>query len=438
MAFSMTTIRFLLSLFVMALGCATGTVAQEQRRAALVIGNAAYVHARGLPNPRNDAMAMATLFRKHSFDVVEAFDLGYKPMRDAIRKFSITAASADTVVVYFAGHGMELGGENYLLPVDAKLTTSDDLEYEAVKLSSLLGALGKARRLSLIMLDACRDNPLAAKMTVLSTTRSVDRGLGRVEAKGDILIAYAAQAGHLAEDGATQHSPFTQALLENLADPRQDIRMAFGGVRDAVRRTTNGKQEPYVSQSLGGGTIGLLETTETKFPTVVAPAVKALVPAQKPEASGDVAARSAWEGVKQSCSVEDLQQVAVQHAGTPFAELAKQRMRLIETKAECAAWAPAKQAPVVPPAAAEKAAPAATKSAAPAAKDAGDVDWRNPKVPASAGTSCEATRVACANIRLTCLRACRQEMATRNFGNCNSCVTDYPICVSQGSRGACQ
>jgi hypothetical protein len=418
--------------------------AQDKQRVALVIGNSTYTHTRALPNPRNDAAAVAALFRKHGYDVTEALDLAYKPMREAIRAFAQSAATADTAMVYFAGHGIELAGENYLVPIDAKLTSSDDLEYEAIKLTSLLTALGKARRLSLILLDACRDNPLAEKMLMLNAKRSVDRGLGRIEAKGDILIAYAAQAGRVALDGDTRHSPFTHALLENLADPHQDIRMAFGGVRDAVRRATGGKQEPYVSQSLGGGTVGLLETTEVKTqPGALVPAGRPAMPATLPSPPADAGARIAWDSVKDSCSVEDLDRFAERHKGTPFAELARQRIRLIETKAECAAWLPSKAvvAPASPPGASPKAADKSqslpAKGVASPAKDKGEVDWRNPKIPANAGASCDATRSACASIRTTCMKACRQEMAERSYGNCNACITGYPICVRQGSNGAC-
>jgi hypothetical protein len=232
----------------------------EARRVALVIGNGAYQHTRALPNARNDARVIAALLAKIGFVVSEANDLAYRPMREAIRAFGQAAQGAEMALVYYAGHGLEVAGENWLLPVSAALRHEQDLEYEAVGLSSIVAAVKEAGRLRLVILDACRNNPLGERIALSSgTTRSVSRGLARVEPSGDILVAYSAKHGTLAEDGpAGGNSPFAAALASNLATPGLDVRIMLGKVRDDVRKATGGRQEPFTYGSVGGETIALL------------------------------------------------------------------------------------------------------------------------------------------------------------------------------------
>jgi uncharacterized caspase-like protein len=168
-------------------------------------------NTRVLPNPKNDAEAIAALLGKMSFaagDIIVKLNLDYRSMREEVRAFAAKAAGADMAIVYYAGHGIEVGGENYLVPVDAKLTRDRDLEYEAVTLASVLDAVSEARKLKLVILDACRDNPLAHKINLRAgVTRKVTRGLERIEPQGDVLVAYAAKAGTVALDGTGTHSP---------------------------------------------------------------------------------------------------------------------------------------------------------------------------------------------------------------------------------------
>jgi uncharacterized caspase-like protein len=286
--------------------------ALAQRRVALVIGNAAYQNVATLPNTLNDANAIAQLFRKAGFDIVDARqDLGVVEFKRAIRDFVAIARGAETAVMYFAGHGIEVAGTNYLIPVDAKLATDYDAEDEAVSLDRIILALEPARRLRLVILDACRDNPFTRKMQRTVAVRAVNAGLGKVEPMStDTLVAYAAKAGSVSYDGFGSNSPFTTALLKYLAEPGLDIRIAFGRVRDEVLKITGSKQEPFVYGSLGGTTIALVPGPEAK---------KADVPA----VASEVDVRRAYELAAQVGSKEAWQSFINRHPTGFYAELAR-------------------------------------------------------------------------------------------------------------------
>jgi hypothetical protein len=261
---------------LMALAAAVfATVAQAERRIALVIGNSAYRNASALPNTINDANAIAALFRSVGFEVVSSRnELGVLEFKRAVRDFLITAETADIAVVYYAGHGIEVNGANYLIPVDAKLARDYDVEDEAVALDRIIWALQPVRRLRLILLDACRDNPFVARLQRSVSTRAAPKGgLGKLDdVSADTLVAYAAKEGSVSYDGAGANSPFAAALLKHLTEPGLDIRIALGRVRDDVMRTTAGRQEPFIYGSLGGSII----------PLVPSPVAKALEAMQMP------------------------------------------------------------------------------------------------------------------------------------------------------------
>ncbi len=171
------------------------------------------------------------------------------------------ADQADIAVVYYAGHGLEIAGTNYLIPIDARLASDRDAQDEAILLERLVASADGAKRLRLIILDACRDNPFVGSMRRerKSASRAIAAGLGKVEPTStDTLIAYAAKAGSTADDGEGLHSPFTTAVLKNLTVPGLDVRLAFGRVRDEVMKMTSNRQEPFVYGSLGGGNIALV------------------------------------------------------------------------------------------------------------------------------------------------------------------------------------
>ncbi len=227
--------------------------AHAEKRVALVIGNTAYQHTRILPNPRNDAAAIGKVLEDIGFKVTVKTDQGYGDMRRVIRDFGQSANGADIAVIHFAGHGLELAGENYLLPVDAKVIRDGDLEYETVTLTSVLSSVRGATKLRLVILDACRNNPLGDRMALSAgATRAVTRGLARIEPSGDVLVAYSAKHGTLAQDGTGPLSPYAEALVKHLATPGVDIRIVLGRVRDAVLAATERRQEPYIYGTLGG------------------------------------------------------------------------------------------------------------------------------------------------------------------------------------------
>ena len=258
--------EFLIYGFCLVAGALFTTAAAAERRVALVIGNAAYKNASSLPNTINDSTAIAALFKSVGFEVViSRNDLGVVDFKRSVREFLITAENADMAVVYYAGHGIEISGTNYLVPVDARLSRDYDVDDEAVSLDRIIWALQSVRRLRLILLDACRDNPFAAKLRSAGTRAPSRGGLAKIEeVSADTLVAYAAKAGSVSYDGDGVNSPYATALIRHLAEPGLDIRIALGRVRDDVVAMTGGRQEPFIYGSLGGATIPLVPATATK------------------------------------------------------------------------------------------------------------------------------------------------------------------------------
>ena len=258
--FQGSAVRSLLLVILGILLCNSTDPARAEKRVALVIGVSAYRQVPQLPNPARDAEAMTALFKNAGFDVVESKrDLGIAELRRAVREFSETSRDADISVVYYAGHGIEVDGINYLVPADAKLASDFDIEDETISLDRVLKALDPAKRLKLVILDACRDNPFAKTMKRSVASRAIGRGLAKIEpTMSDTLVAYAAKAGAVANDGDGQNSPFAIALMKHITEPGLDLRIAFGRVRDDVLKATGNRQEPFVYGSLGGDTMTLV------------------------------------------------------------------------------------------------------------------------------------------------------------------------------------
>jgi hypothetical protein len=234
--------------------------ALAEKRVALVMGNAAYQNVNRLANPANDAVAMADTLKGAGFDVVDLKrNLTVGEMRRALRNFSDIARDADFAIVYFAGHGIEIDGTNYLIPTDATLERDIDAFDEAISLDRILTVIEPARQLRLVILDACRDNPFNKTMKRTIGARAIGRGLAKVEpASPNTLIAFAAKAGSTASDGDTNNSPFTAALVKYLPRPGLDLRKAFGFARDDVLKATDNRQEPFIYGSLGGNDVALV------------------------------------------------------------------------------------------------------------------------------------------------------------------------------------
>src|SRR5215475_12796233 len=206
------------------------------KRVAFVLANSAYQNAPQLTNPVNDGALIAATLKDAGFDVVDSRrDLSALETRRALRDFSDQARDADIAVVYYAGHGLEVDGSNYLVPVDAKLERDSDVYDEAFSLDRILLAVEPAKRLRLVILDACRDNPFDKTMKRTMASRGIGRGLAKIEpASPNTLIAYSARAGSTAQDGDGKNSPFTIALSSHLTTPGLDVRKALGFVRDDV------------------------------------------------------------------------------------------------------------------------------------------------------------------------------------------------------------
>jgi Caspase domain len=250
---------FLASFCVATLGSMAARDARAETRVALVVGNAKYEHADVLANTVNDAMAVSSVLKKAGFDVDERDNLTVVEFKRAVRDFARTAANADIAVVYYSGHGVEFAGTNYLIPTDARLANDSDVEDEAIPLDRVLAATHAAKKLSLIILDACRENPFLHLDGGMATKRVSFKGLVPLESTGtNTLVAYAAKAGSVSFDGSGANSPFTTALVKYIAEPGLDIRMALGKVRDEVLATTGNAQEPSIYGSLGGTNIFLV------------------------------------------------------------------------------------------------------------------------------------------------------------------------------------
>jgi uncharacterized caspase-like protein len=245
-----------------------------EKRVALVIGNSAYKNVAQLQNPVNDGAVIAQTLKNAGFDVVDSrHDMAAAETRRALRDFADQARDADIALVYYAGHGMEVDGTNYLIPVDAKLERDTDVYDEAFSLDRVLLAIEPAKRLRLVILDACRDNPFTKSMKRTLATRAIGQGLAKIEPTSpNMLIAYSAKAGSTAADGDASNSPFTIALSKHLTRPGLDVRRAFGFVRDDVLKTTSNRQEPFVYGSLGGDDVPLVPAKLTT-PSASAPAV---------------------------------------------------------------------------------------------------------------------------------------------------------------------
>jgi hypothetical protein len=232
-------------------------VAAAGDRVALVIGNGAYQNVLSLPNPPRDAADMAASLGRLGFAVTTVTNAGGAEMRRALIAFGRRAIGADMAVVYYAGHGIEVGGENWLIPVDAELQRDADTESETVSLRAVTAQVSQARELGLIILDACRKNPFDAKMQRAERSRAVERGLARIEPSDNVLIAYSAKDGTTASDGDGRNSPFTAALLRNIETPGLEVSFLFRKVRDDVMAATGREQQPFVYGSLSGQSIYL-------------------------------------------------------------------------------------------------------------------------------------------------------------------------------------
>jgi uncharacterized caspase-like protein len=323
--------------------CASFTAATAENRIALVIGNSAYQTVAPLANPANDARAMGDFLTSAGFEVVSAPDLTQDAMRRAIGDFAARAArkGTDTVsLVYYAGHGVQVDGDNYLVPVDANIQRETDVPLQAVRLGDLMNALALVpSKTRIVMLDACRNNPFS------EINKTSGRGLAIVDAPTGSIVSYATAPGFEAEDGAGQNSPYTTALLATGKEPGLPIEQAFKRMRYSVHQATDGRQTPWESSSLTG---------DFSFfpgkPGAVQPSTPAAKPAAMAAAGGGAGARSveswrkelqgkpprdAYEIVVREDTVEAYQAYLALYSSPPFAT----RVRtLVDRRQLMVAW----------------------------------------------------------------------------------------------------
>src|SRR3979409_2078299 len=233
------------------------------------------------------------MFKSAGFDTVETkIKLTVRELRRALREFGNRSRDADLCVVYYAGRGIGLDGNNSLIPVDATLETDADVLDETLPLDRVLFAVEPARQLRLVILDACRDNPFAKTMKRTIASRAVGRGLAKVEPSSpNTMIAFAAKAGSTASDGDSKNSPFATALVNHLPKPGLDLRKAFGFVRDDVLKATGNTQEPFVYGSLGGNDVALVPV----LPAPAAPVDQDATMRRDYELALQIATKPVWD-----------------------------------------------------------------------------------------------------------------------------------------------
>ncbi|NRQ17292.1 hypothetical protein BHMPCIPO_04553 [Ensifer sesbaniae] len=294
--------------------------AWAEKRVALVIGNSAYQHAPQLTNPQNDASDMVSKLTGLGFVVVTGHDLDLAGMRRSIREFVGKVEGADVALFFYAGHGLQVNGANYMIPVDAQLRSNNDLDFEALPIELVLSAMERNAKVNLVFLDACRDNPLAVTLARSLGTRSmvVGRGLAKLDTGVGSLIAFATQPGNVALDGAGRNSPFTTALLKHLGTPAQSITDDLIAVRRTVLQVTDGKQIPWDSSSLTG-------------PVVLNPS-PVLAPATRPPATADTdrtVELAYWNSIKDSTESNFFEAYLREYPNGAFGTLAKLKIAAI-------------------------------------------------------------------------------------------------------------
>jgi uncharacterized caspase-like protein len=303
------------------------TEAFADKRVAFVVGNGAYKNVPALPNPAVDARSMAKLLRNVGFEVVEGSNLSRDKMTEKLLDFGKKAEGADVAIFFYAGHGIAVNGTNYLLPVDADLKSEMDVKLgAAINVDLTLEQTMSDAKVKLVFLDACRDNPFAAKIRSAKATRSANVGSGLAEMKSGegTLLAFATGPGQTALDGeAGTNSPFTRALLANIAQPGVEIQQAMTKVRAQVNEETSKGQLPWGHTNL----IGSVYLNPAKAPgnTTEAPNT----PAQTTTAASEVELEF-WRSIKDSNKVEEYNAYLTNYPSGTFKAIALSRIAALQ------------------------------------------------------------------------------------------------------------
>jgi peptidoglycan hydrolase-like protein with peptidoglycan-binding domain len=310
----------------------TAHAAKADRRVAFVVGNGAYKNVAQLPNPPVDAKAMAAVLRNVGFEVVEGTNLTRDTMTERLLEFGKKAQGADVAVFFYAGHGIAIGGTNYLLPVDADIKSEMDVKLgAAINIDLTLDQTMSDAKVKLVFLDACRDNPFAAKIKSNSATRSVSvqTGLAEMKSGEGTLIAFATGPGQTALDGKEgTNSPFTRALIAHIATPGVEIQQAMTEVRAQVNEETNKGQLPWGHTNL----IGAVYLNPSAAPAANAAAPAASGPATVGSiSSGSDVELEFWRSVKESNKPEELNAYLTNYPNGQFKSLALARIASLES-----------------------------------------------------------------------------------------------------------
>ena len=319
--------RLLIFAFVALMAVVLNAVpAAAEKRVALVIGNSDYAHVPALANPPNDADDISAALERLGFEIERVSDQSYTDMRQGLRRFRSEATGADIALVYYAGHGIEIDKQNYLVPVDAALRNDGEVEFEAIPLDLVLRSVEGARKLRLVIVDACRENPFLASMERTGASRSIGRGLARVEPTGNTLVAFAAKEGTTAADGDDRNSPFASALLSHIEEPGLEIGLLFRRVRDSVLDQTGGQQEPFLYGSLSSEGVYLAAAAPDKEvvdPTSVPDIVEPARTSTDSEFRNTEIEIIYWNSVKDSNDPNMLRTYLARYRDGAFAELAR-------------------------------------------------------------------------------------------------------------------
>jgi uncharacterized caspase-like protein/peptidoglycan hydrolase-like protein with peptidoglycan-binding domain len=306
--------------------------AQADRRIALVIGNGAYTQAAPLTNPANDARAVAAALERLGFEVVSGFDMSNADLRKAVRSFADKLVGADVALFFYAGHGLQVAGENYLIPVDAAIRSEADLDFNAVKMDLVSRQMDREAKVKIIMLDACRDNPFQKELTrSMGKTRSatVKQGLAEISNAGGTLIAFATDPGSVALDGDGKHSPFTTALLKHIETPGVEIGLIMRRVTKDVFELTGERQRPWTNASLTGELYLKPGDTAGTPPS-------AQMPVAAPPSSTTFDDRqmelAMWQAADKSGQVADFEEYLKRYPNGQFAGLARNRLEALKNK----------------------------------------------------------------------------------------------------------
>lgn len=317
-------------LFLLVFGlllAASAALAQQERRVALIVGVGGYRNVPALANPPNDARDLGAVLDRLGFETETLVDPDRLALEAGVRRLGQRARGADAAFFFFAGHGLEASGRNWLLPAPAEIRSDRDLRFEALDLDSVLEQLDGAARLSILVLDACRDNPFRKRLQASGRGAPAASGLGQASATVGTLLAFATAPGTVADDGRGRNSPFTTALLKRIETPGLEIRQLMAEVRREVREATQGRQVPWENSALEGSFYFRAAAASAPAPAAATPPAAA---ASAPGASSPGAETVFWESVRGSRNPADLRAYLTRFPSGVFASLARNRLEEME------------------------------------------------------------------------------------------------------------